>query len=57
MDNKFQCVGSVSNTHASREFEETARLFFAMGIVLQLESRVPVSYKIKKVPIRKCLGS
>ena len=50
MSNDFQRIGSVSNTHAGREFEEAARLFFAeTGVALQPEFRAPVGYKIKKV--------
>ena len=29
MENNFQRIGSKSNTHVGREFEEAARLFFA----------------------------
>ena len=29
MKNNFQRVGSISNTHAGREFEEAAQLFFS----------------------------
>jgi hypothetical protein len=49
MENNFQRVGAISNTHAGREFEESAQLFFARtGIPLQLGFRAPVGHKIKK---------
>lgn len=49
MANNFQRVGSVSNTHAGREFEEAARLFFAQtGIALQPGFSVAVGGHIKK---------
>jgi hypothetical protein len=49
LGNNFQRVGSISNTHVGREFQEEARLFFAkMGISLQPEFGAPVGYKVKK---------
>jgi len=49
MENNFQRVGSISNAHVGREFEEAARLFFAeTGIALQPEFIAPVGHKIKK---------
>lgn len=49
MNHNFQRVGSISNTHAGREFEEAARLFFAKtGVVLQPGFSVEVGYKRKK---------
>ncbi|HEX8922011.1 MAG TPA: hypothetical protein VF766_11075 [Pyrinomonadaceae bacterium] len=57
MENNFQRVGSISNAHAGREFEEAARLFFAeTGIPLQPSFSVEVGYKIKK-PHKFDLGS
>ena len=57
MENNFQRVGSVSNAHAGREFEEAARPFFAeTGIVLEPEFTAPVGRKIKK-PHKFDLGS
>lgn len=48
--NRFQRLGAVSNTHAGREFEAAARLFWAeMGIHLQPNFAVPIGYKVKKV--------
>ena len=48
--NNFQRVGASSNTHAGREFEEAARLFWAeTGVRLQPNFPVPVGYKVKKV--------
>jgi hypothetical protein len=32
MENNFQRLGSISNTHVGREFEEAARLFFAVDL-------------------------
>ena len=53
----FQRVGSVSNTHAGKEFEKAARLFFAKtGISLQPEFSALVERKIKK-PHKFDLGS
>jgi len=49
MENNFQRVGSISNAHVGREFEESAHVFFAeTGVSLQLGFSVPVGYKIKK---------
>lgn len=49
MENNFQRVGSISNAHVGREFEEAAQLFFAeTGIELQPGFIAPVGYKIKK---------
>lgn len=49
MDNNFQRVGSISNSHAGKEFEAAARLFFAgTGISLQPDFSVDVGYKMKK---------
>lgn len=49
VENNFQRVGAISNTHVGREFEEAARLYFAeTGIHLQRNFAVPVGYKIKK---------
>jgi hypothetical protein len=48
--NNFQRVGARSNTHAGREFEEAARLFWAeTGVRLQPNFPVPVGHKVKKV--------
>jgi hypothetical protein len=45
----FQRVGAISNTHAGREFEEAAQLFFEQtGISLTREFVAPVGFKIKK---------
>jgi len=50
MENNFQRVGAISNTHAGREFEEAARLFFAKtGASLHPCFRVPVGFKMKKL--------
>jgi len=47
--NNFQRVGSISNSHAGREFEEAARLFFAgTGIALRPNFVAPVGFKVKK---------
>ena len=57
MENNFQRVGSISNAHVGREFEEAAQLFFAeTGIKLQPGFIAPVGYKIKK-PHKFDLGS
>lgn len=49
MDTNFQRVGSISNTHVGREFEEAARLFFRQtGISLQRGFVAPVGFKVKK---------
>ena len=48
--NNFQRKGSISNTHAGREFEEAARVFFeSTGIVLGSAFSVPVGGRIKKL--------
>ena len=40
MENNFQRIGSISNTHVGREFEEAARLFFAeTGVHFAVEFR------------------
>ena len=47
--NNFQRRGAISNTHAGREFEEAARLFFeSTGIPLDPTFPVPVGVHIKK---------
>ena len=49
MKNNFQRVGSISNTHVGREFEEAARLFFAKtGISLKPGFSAPIGFKVKK---------
>jgi hypothetical protein len=49
IENNFQRVGAISNTHVGRDFEEAARLFFAQtGVILQPRFMVPVGYKVKK---------
>jgi hypothetical protein len=48
--NNFQRVGAVSNTHAGRDFEEAAQLFWAeTGVRLKQNFPVPVGYKVKKI--------
>jgi hypothetical protein len=40
MENNFQRIGSISNTHVGWEFEEAARLFFAeTGVHFAVEFR------------------
>ena len=57
MENNFQRVGAISNTHVGREFEEAAKLFFQQtGVLLERNFSVPVGLKIKK-PHRFDLGS
>ncbi len=57
MENNFQRIGSISNTHVGREFEEAARLFFAeTGISLQAGFTAPVGVRVKK-PHKFDLGS
>ena len=57
MENNFQRVGSISNTHVGRDFEEAARLFFVTtGINLQAAFTAPVGFKMKK-PHKFDLGS
>ena len=47
--NNFQRRGAISNTHAGREFEEAARLFFEnTNILLGPAFPVPVGGRIKK---------
>jgi hypothetical protein len=49
VENNFQRIGSVSNTHVGREFEEAARLFFATtGVSLQPGFAAPVGFKVKR---------
>jgi hypothetical protein len=49
MENRFQRVGSISNTRVGRDFEEAARLFFATtGVLLQPGFCAPVGFKVKK---------
>ena len=48
--NRFQRVGAVSNTHAGRDFELAAQIYWAeTGVRLQRNFPVPIGYKIKKV--------
>jgi hypothetical protein len=48
--NNFQRIGSISNTHVGREFEESARLIFEkQGVMLVQKFAIPVGYKIKKM--------
>jgi hypothetical protein len=57
MENNFQRIGSKSNTHVGREFEEAARLFFAQtGVHLRPNFVALVGHSIKK-PHRFDLGS
>jgi hypothetical protein len=50
MNNNFQRVGAISNTHAGREFEDAARLFWMeTGIRLQPNFAVPVGHVVKKL--------
>ena len=57
MENNFQRVGALSNTHVGREFEEAAKLFFEQtGVMLEQSFSVPVGLKIKK-PHKFDLGS
>lgn len=45
----FQRIGSISNTHVGREFEEAALSFFAeTGISLERGFIAPVGFKVKK---------
>jgi len=47
--NNFQRVGSISNAHAGKDFEEAARSFFSRaGIVLKPSFVVPIGYNFKK---------
>jgi hypothetical protein len=48
--NNFQRIGSISNAHAGREFEEAAAAFFVnTGITLQQNFGVEVGYVRKRV--------
>jgi hypothetical protein len=48
--NNFQRVGSISNAHAGREFEQAAQLFFArQGIDLISNFGVEVGFAKKKI--------
>lgn len=50
MNSNFQRVGAISNTHAGREFEEAARLFWAAtGVLLEPNFAVPVGHSVKKL--------
>ncbi|HSC18817.1 MAG TPA: hypothetical protein VLC74_07875 [Rhizomicrobium sp.] len=50
MSNNFQRVGAISNTHAGREFEQGAHLYFeSTGISLTRNFSVPVGYHKKKL--------
>jgi hypothetical protein len=40
--NKFQRIGSISNTHVGRDFEEVARAYFLQVEVLTLQKNFPV---------------
>jgi hypothetical protein len=56
--NNFQRVGSVSNTHASNDFESLARQFFAdRGIELTRNFTAPVGIGEQKKLHRFDLGS
>jgi hypothetical protein len=49
MEGNFQRIGSISNAHVGREFEERARLFFAeTGITLKAGFSAPVGVRVKK---------
>jgi hypothetical protein len=49
MEKNFQRIGSISNAHPGREFEEAAKLFFVeTGIALQPEFSVFVGGREKK---------
>jgi hypothetical protein len=57
MASNFQRIGSVSNSHVGREFEEAARVFFTQtGIALRPAFVAEVGFKIKK-PHKFDLGS
>ncbi|HEY2707208.1 MAG TPA: hypothetical protein VGI95_04080 [Caulobacteraceae bacterium] len=48
--NNFQRVGAISNTHAGREFELAAQLYWAeTGVRLERDFGVPVGFKVKKL--------
>lgn len=47
--NNYQRIGALSNSHAGREFEEAARLYFEQtGIHLKKNFVLPVGYAKKK---------
>jgi len=49
MANNCQRIGSVSNTHVGREFEEAARVFFSeTGIALRPAFVAEVGFKVKE---------
>lgn len=49
MENNFQRLGAISNTHVGREFEQAAQLFFKeTGIVLQTNFPALVGHAVKK---------
>jgi hypothetical protein len=55
--NNFQRIGSISNAHAGREFEQAAQLYFARQNI-HLISNFPVEVGFEKKKIRKFdLGS
>jgi hypothetical protein len=57
MENNFQRIGSISNAHVGREFEEAAQLYFAeTGISLKAGFVAPVGFRVKK-PHKSDLGS
>jgi len=46
----FQRIDSISNSHAGREFEEMARLFFAnTGVSLEDGFSAPVGFRVKRL--------
>lgn len=54
----FQRAGSKSNAHVGRDFEETARRFFAgKGITLSMNHRIPVGIEDQKKEHAFDLGS
>jgi hypothetical protein len=49
MENNFQRLGAISNTHVGREFEQAAQLFFKeTGIALQTNFPALVGHVVKK---------
>jgi hypothetical protein len=53
----FQRIGSISNAHAGRDFEDAACAFFATtGIILRRDFAVSVGYDVKR-PHKFDLGS
>lgn len=47
--NNFQRIGSLSNAHVGKEFEQVAELFLSStGLILQQSFVAPVGFKIKK---------